>query len=57
MKASYRAKGQTVRELSRRKQGYVGSRHPEEGLAVEGRLKAERKRSGCKRGQSNWSKK
>lgn len=42
VKANYRAKGQTGRKLSRKKQGHVGSRHPEEGLAVTGRLKAER---------------
>ena len=40
MKINHRAKGQTVRELSGRKQGNVGSRYPEEGLAVKGRLKA-----------------
>ena len=57
MKANHRAKSQTVRELSRKKQGYVGSRHPEEGLAVAGKLKAESKRSGRKRDQSNWSEK
>ena len=42
VKAIHRAKGQTVRNLSRKKRGHEGSRHPEEGLAVKGRLKAER---------------
>ena len=60
MRAGYRAKGQTVRELSGRKQGNVDSRHLGREwlrMAVEGKLKAERKRSGRRRYQSNWGEK
>jgi hypothetical protein len=57
VKASYRAKGQTERELSRRKQGNAKQSTSETGLAVGAKLRAERKRSGRSRYQSNWGEK
>jgi hypothetical protein len=42
VKASYRAKGRTEGELSRKEQGDVGSRHLSIRLAVKGRLRVER---------------
>ena len=42
MKAIYRAKGRTERELSGKGQGDVSNRHLRGRLAVTGRLRAER---------------
>ena len=42
VKAFYRAKGRTERELSRKEQGDVGNRHLRSRLAVKGRLRVER---------------
>jgi hypothetical protein len=41
-KLTYRAKGRTEGELSRKEQGDVGSRHLRSRLAGKGRLRAER---------------